>query len=996
MLKTLKRKIALVAVAAVGVGMLSAIPASAAITAGTTGVVTPATDGSSRYAVTARVGGAGTPATAISVYTGQTVRLNLATVGADTDTETVVLTGGANLTRVSTTGDVAGWYAQTNATTLTTTIATATGLTATGIASFTAGATATAVNMQTGTDAAVTNLTAITSSVTATNSGPVRAASGQTANIMWSATAGQISPATTAPMVLTTLASPDASTVTYVAATGTLDLATSGGVSVGSIRVDKAGSYTLLSFWDMNNNTTAESSEPQVIYTFATSGAAASIAVQATQAAAAAQAKEFSVALLTGTGAATQAVANEFVSISAVAATGTVTLTNGAGTTTTGNATTLVANTTGGAATASTAYIAFTDFADGFVNFKVAGDTANDTITITVTPSATLVAGGATTKTTTLTVVPANASTTMASTVTTSALLVADATNTTTALNVYKTSLDVTRFVFNVTGLTASTSYTADLTFSANAGTRTATVDGTAYVVGVGAANEGTDLVRASSATGTDTITLVLSGGLADTETITLDLNAGTADAASQVDSRIVVGALAYTNTLSAPATNPTIAISGSAVALAGTIADQFGNPVGGVSVVVTGTVTPTGTALTGSAVTGNDGKWSVSVTPAASTTSVSFGVTATRTGLTIPALTARIVNMTVGGNPTAGAAVTDPVTTTTTIPAILVPTDGVATAVTNESYTLATATVAGALDASGIDANEECIALTPSTTPAATIVVTGSAGVKFYATVCAADAAHTVALGKDTLTVASGTQIWATSTKTGENTITMTAGSVVTTQKFWAHNSIGITNAGAAARNVAITGPASLDTSGISTVTVKITDAFGNPVRIAATVTVAVTITGNGLLSGNSSSATVAATDANGEAKVALIGLSTAGDAVVTVTGADVVNAQLGAAVGSINATAGINGLPVSVATAALTIPVKASATASATDTAVAAVKTDVATANAAVKALATQVTVLQASVATLIDSLTTQIASLMKSVSALTKAVAKLQAKK
>ena len=301
---------------------------------------------------------------------------------------------------------------------------------------------------------------------------------------------------------------------------------------------------------------------------------------------------------------------------------------------------------------------------------------------------------------------------------------------------------------------------------------------------------------------------------------------------------------------------------------------------------------------------------------------------------------------------------------------------------------------MAGALDADGIDATEECIALTPTTTPAATIVVTGSAGVKFYATVCGADAAHTVALGKDTLTVASGTQIWATSTKNGENTITMTAGSVVTTQKFWAHNSIGITNAGAAARNVAITGPASLDTSGISTVTVKITDAFGNPVRIATTVTVAVTITGNGLLSGNSSSATVAATDANGEAKVALIGLSTAGDAVVTVTGANVVGAQLGAAVGSVDATAGINGLPVSVATAALTIPVKASATASATDTAVNAVKTDVATANAAVKALATQVTVLQASVATLIDSLTTQIAALLQSVSALTKAVAKLQA--
>jgi len=1001
MLKTLKRKIALVAVAAVGVGMLSAIPASAAITTATTGVIAPSTNGSSRYALIAKDGA--NSATEIAVYLGQTVALNtrfVASADAGPDTETVSVDSGAAAAQTITeTGANTALNGGATLVTYTNPTAAAAADDTSNLIGFVASADTDVVNFQTGVDVTVTQLTAITSSVTATNSGPVRAASGQTANIMWSATAGQIKPtATNAPMVLTTLASPDASTVTYVAATGTLDLATSGGVSVGSVRVDKAGSYTLLSFWDMNANGTAESSEPQVIYTFATSAAATNIAVQAAQSAAAAQAKEFSVALLTAASTATQAVANEFVSISAVAATGTVTLTNGAGTSTTGNATTLVANTTGGAKTASTAFIAFTDFADGFVNFKVAGDTANDTITITVTPSATLAAAGATAKTTTLTVVPANSSTTMAATVTTSALLVADAANTTTALNVYKTSLDVTRFVFNVTGLTANTSYTADITLSANAGTRTATVDGTAYAiangVNTGGANTGVDLVRASTATGTDTITLVLSGGLADTETITLDLDA--AGTGTQVNARVVVGALAYTNTLSKPATNPTIAISGSAVEVAGTIADQFGNPVGGVSVVVTGTVTPTGTALTGSAVTGNDGKWSVSVTPAASTTSVSFGVTATRTGLTIAALTGRIVNLTTGGNPTSGAAVTTPATTTTTIPAVLVPYDGQATAVTNESYTLATATVAGALDADGLDATEECIALTPSTTPAATIVVTGSAGVKFYETVCANDAAHSVAAAVDTLTVASGTQIWATSTKNGENTITMTSGSVVTTQKFWAHNSIGITNAGAAARNVAITGPASLDTNGISTVTVKITDAFGNPVRIAATVTVAVTITGNGLLSGNSSSATVAATDANGEAKVALIGLSTAGDTVVTVTGTDITNAKFGAAAGSLTTTAGTSGLTASVATASLTIPVKASASASATDTAVAAVKTDVATANAAVKALATQVTVLQASVATLIDSLTTQIASLMKSVSALTKAVAKLQAKK
>jgi hypothetical protein len=1000
MLKTLKRKIALVAVAGLGFGLVSTVPANAAVTAAS-GVVAPSADGSSRYAVIARTGGAGTPATEIAAFLGQVVNLNLSLTdgdaGENTSTIEVQSTANAAQTFTKVSGDA---LTQTDADTIT----------MAGVARFTAAAATNDVEMgdAVATDATITLLTAISGSITAANAGPLRANSGQTTNIMWSATAGGIKPSATAPMVLTTLASPDASTVTYTPATGALDLATAGGVSVGSVRVNVAGNYTLLSFWDMNANGTAESSEPQVIYSFATSAAATQIDVQAGQSAAANQAKEFSVALKTAAGALTQAVANEFVSISAVATTGTVTLGNGAGSATTGNATTLVANTTGGAATASTAFIAFSDFADGYVNFTVAGNTAGDTITITVTPSATLVSAGAAAKTTTLTTVAANASTAMKATVTTNSLLIASAANTTASLNAYTASVDVTTFVFNVTGLTANSSYTADITLSANAGTRTATLDGVAYAIAngaqTGAGNEGTDVVRTANSSGADTLTLVLSGGLANGETITLDLNAGVADAASQTDARVAVASLSYTNTISTPAAFPSISIAGSPIVLSGTVADQFSNPVGGVTVTATGAVTPAGTALTGTTVTGNDGKWTITVTPAAATTSVSFGVTAVRTGITIGALTTQVVNITAGGSPTSGAATTNPATTTTTIPAIVVPYQGRAVAVSDESYTLATATAAGTLDGTGVDsANESCIALTPTTTPASNIVITGSAGVLFYSTVCANAATHDVSAGKTTLTVASGTQIWATSTKAGENTITMTSGTVATTAKFWAVNSIGIANRGLAARNIDVTGPASLDTAGISTVKVKVTDAFGNPVRITAstvggaeTAIIGVSITGSALLSGNATTVNVTSTDAAGEATVAIIGLSTAGDAVITAASTDITNAQFTSAAGAANSTtAGTNGLTASVASKALTVPVKASAAVSKTDTEVAAVKADVKAVSDTVATLSKAVTTIQSSVTELTTSFTAQIKSLSSAIAKISRAIAALSKK-
>ena len=222
------------------------------------------------------------------------------------------------------------------------------------------------------------------------------------------------------------------------------------------------------------------------------------------------------------------------------------------------------------------------------------------------------------------------------------------------------------------------------------------------------------------------------------------------------------------------------------------------------------------------------------------------------------------------------------------------------------------------------------------------------------------------------TITIASGESFTVLAQKPGTHIVTVAGGGLTSTQTF-------VVSAAklATARNISAAAAA-----GRVTATVK--DGWGNPV---SGVTVNFAADSKGVF-GNGVTSTTAVTDASGTA-AALVQSSdgTGGDVAVIASFTGSQSAAL--------ADDNVTGFAAAVASATVTAKPTA-AGASATDTAVNAVKADVATANAAVKALATQVTVLQASVATLIDSLTTQIASLMKSVSALTKAVAKLQAKK
>ena len=219
--------------------------------------------------------------------------------------------------------------------------------------------------------------------------------------------------------------------------------------------------------------------------------------------------------------------------------------------------------------------------------------------------------------------------------------------------------------------------------------------------------------------------------------------------------------------------------------------------------------------------------------------------------------------------------------------------------------------------------------------------------------------------------------------TKTGTGTVTATTGTTTGTFSVTAATAKGL------AHSIEITPTATAAADGAATLTATVKDPFGNVVSGAA-----VSFVGTGVIFLNGLNAVSGTTDTNGQIVVqALSGNKVAGTATVkaTVTEASLI----GTLATDVLVTTTTLAIPVGVSNVTSTLTYTA-ATAGGASTAIDGVKTDVATANAAVKALATQVTVLQASVATLIDSLTTQIASLMKSVSALTKAVAKLQAKK
>ena len=524
-------------------------------------------------------------------------------------------------------------------------------------------------------------------------------------------------------------------------------------------------------------------------------------------------------------------------------------------------------------------------------------------------------------------------------------------------------SLQLTGTAAAVVNVTVSSSTTAGVT----AGTTQITLDS----AGIGTAN-----FTATTASGSFTISVPTSAG-AGTGTIdsifsyeSAGYGTGGAQTASSTTAYTAVplGSNGVSTDLLSSTVTSTVVKLGATTTIKTTVKDQYGNPMQYYSVKgVLSTASRNAGAVMATAYTDATGAATTTLTDVStSTTNMSDSL---RIDVAAP-----------------GTAVTASVITGNTL-TITYSATGAYSTLALTGGTTATVTQTRGIESTSANALEE-VGITPALKDSAAIAVTGvgitytgSDGVYFRETSGTRPATGDV----KTLTAGSTTQIFAYGTKPGVATITATGGGLTATATF----TVSVAPA-AAARTLS-----AVATAGRVTATVK--DGWGNPV---AGVTVTYASDDKGIF-GNGTSSTSAVTDTNGLASA----LVQSADA----TGGDVsvISTISGGQTASI-AAADVKDFAAGVAT--VTTVAKPTAGAAGTDTAITGVKTDVsavkadvatanaavATANAAVKALATQVTVLQASVATLIDSLTTQIASLLQSVSALTKAVAKLQKKK
>jgi hypothetical protein len=580
----------------------------------------------------------------------------------------------------------------------------------------------------------------------------------------------------------------------------------------------------------------------------------------------------------------------------------------------------------------ATLTISDADLTDGKHDIVVGSKTTTaDSETITFTPAGVLPALGVAAATLTATTTGYGVETNVKTTLTTPSstnVVKAGTVSAGGAETAYTVDTSVTTLVFTVSGYTPGAAY--QISIDSPAGTPAFTAkDDTSNTTATASNTDAKTLYGIAGASGSVVVTIVIASTTA-ADVIGVSGNNANATSVDSADARVTYTAAAYAVAVTSPAVTPTLAVTSTPVSMAGTVRDTYSNPVSGAVVTVTGTVTPTGTAITGTATTAADGSWSLTM-PAttATTTSVSLVAAAVKTGTpSITSASAVVVNFNATGSPTsltwddsiAGANEDSAAGTTldpaTAYPATVVPytgTVGGATGITDETYTIATAAFSTANDAV-----ENCVALTPTTSPAGQVVFTGSAGVKFTTTACTT--AQTVATLKDTITVASGTAAYAIATKVGANTVTMKSGTITKTATFYAFNyfdAAAATN-GDSVRNIAVDKTSiSLKPGEFAVLTITATDAFGNLVKSITAGnggTVTAVASGQALVEGPTlSKAVSAAWDANGQIMIGVIGSQTAGTGTITITGT---GEQLGAAAGAATGTtAGTNGLTASVA---------------------------------------------------------------------------------
>ena len=465
--------------------------------------------------------------------------------------------------------------------------------------------------------------------------------------------------------------------------------------------------------------------------------------------------------------------------------------------------------------------------------------TASASSVLTATPRGTLGTLAAQTLNVTTTAVTSYA--TAVATVATSTTLVANAAATVaapslSAMNAYTVDQSQTSVTFNVAGLTPSTAVTYTVGSSTS----------TNIAVNGGAAGDRSttplSVTAVASATGTLTVTVVTTTPAA--QTITLDLNtAATTNIAGQVNAQFTYAAPVYVVVLTSP-TATSLAVLGSTQTYAGVVRDQFGNLLGGATITATGTVTPSGTALTATTSTNASGAFSVSLTPAATTTSVSTVVSAVKTGISITSASAHVTNFTATG-----------------VAATLVLTDNdtVATGITTtDNISSRTIPLAPAVRSTGgVIPADNWVSITPQTTVPASIAysVTATNGIRLSLTNPNASGASVITTAQTAaVTSTGGTAFFATPTRVGAGVITVVSGGL--TQTF---TLTGTLSASAKAQLVTLT--AGTNANGKAGYTVTTTDIFGN--AVAADVNVS--MSGAGFLSNGFKNMTLTTLAADG-----------------------------------------------------------------------------------------------------------------------------------
>ena len=449
------------------------------------------------------------------------------------------------------------------------------------------------------------------------------------------------------------------------------------------------------------------------------------------------------------------------------------------------------------------------------------------TYTITATPGGTLPSSGVTTQTATV-----NVSGT-----------VDDSTLTGMAVSVPAVAVNAggpTNFTSQVPAGTSNV--TARISGPAGATVRFAAYGSTALgtIDGVGAGTSRTTSVNFKSVTlnssGVGTLSYVLGGNLlAANATLTLEQVKADNSAATSGQNLVVTQRqpAVSAGTIIPNPSGAIVAQLGTTTPVTVTVADQFGNPIQGFTVRALRGSTQLSQGTTNAA-----GQASVSVfgsTGITAGTSEAYtftaqgpigGVETATLGLTVLyTATGDVTAMNVVVN-SGGGTQTTPVTNTTTaianIPFVQVPFGGtVASAGTTASTTVYTVASSGA----GQSPTGQRVQFTPSAVPANTVTVTVPEGLKVV------DGAGLTATllwsgGAQTVSVPSGQPVYVFGTKTGVFDVTFTSGKITTIAK------VAVGTVPLAAYNISATPAArNIEAGAFSTVELKVTDVFGNPV---------------------------------------------------------------------------------------------------------------------------------------------------------------------